>query len=558
MLENEKKRLNAAGIIVPPVPRKDFWTDPNHFNLEEDPLEHFPGAELLGRLPSKRSVDVKRSILGVGFETLDRDTFDPRKTIPFLAESGVKFARCQTGWMKCEKVPGEYDFSWLDEVVNSLAGIGIETWFSLSFGHPVHTPAAAYEKAWREAAGKIVPGWARGWVGEVPLYHGENGMNAWEQYVRALCRHFRGRVRYYEVWNEPETFWCHNGKSLWDELSLEEKARDYTRLVAKTAEAVHAEIPDAKIIAVAAQTGTSYIKALGKNKLADHIDIFSYHFYGPVPEEFIGERVNHLRACLRPSDPAKKIRFWQGESGRASGKSMLFSFPTEMAQAKYLTRRFLTDLACGAELSSIFTVTDFLCYYPDGRDQYYGVIDAKHNCGKLAYYAMQGMGFLFDGLVNAPDNFCAFRPDNWQAFEPRAPYRVEAHAFRRNGKPLFAFWNPEHVELSAPAVYGSIYMLMDDAEMFENPVVIDPIRRNIWQLDEQLVQPTLEGGNFYGALRIHRFPVMDYPLFIADASMFDEIQNSSFPVFLNCSRESREVPEFIVPTLIEKNTNFFG
>ena len=34
--------------------------------------------------------------------------------------------------------------------------------------------------------------------------------------------------------------------------------------------------------------------------------------------------------------------------------------------------------------------------------------------------------------------------------------------------------------------------------------------------------------------------------------------HSSFPVFLNCSRESREVPEFIVPTLIEKNTNFFG
>ena len=34
--------------------------------------------------------------------------------------------------------------------------------------------------------------------------------------------------------------------------------------------------------------------------------------------------------------------------------------------------------------------------------------------------------------------------------------------------------------------------------------------------------------------------------------------DSSFPVFLNCSRESREVPEFIVPTLIEKNTNFFG
>ena len=186
-----------------------------------------------------------------------------------------------------------------------------------------------------------------------------------------------------------------------------------------------------------------------------------------------------------------------------------------MAQAKYLTRRYLTDLACGAELSSIFTVTDFLCYYPDGRDQYYGVIDAKNNCGKLAYYAMQGMGFLFDGLVNAPDNFCAFRPDNWQAFEPRAPYRVEAHAFRRNGKPLFA----------APAIHGSIYMLMDDAEKFENPVVIDPIRRNVRLLRRELLEITSDGGNFHGTLRIRNFPVTDCPLILADASIFDENSN---------------------------------
>ena len=138
---------------------------------------------------------------------------------------------------------------------------------------------------------------------------------------------------------------------------------------------------------------------------------------------------------------------------------------------------------------------------------------------------MQGMGFLFDGLVNAPDNFCAFRPDSWQAFEPRAPYRVEAHAFRRNGKPLFAFWNPEHVELSAPAIHGSIYMLMDDAEKFENPVVIDPIRRNVRLLRRELLEITSDGGNFHGTLRIRNFPVTDCPLILADASIFDENSN---------------------------------
>ena len=522
MIDELKKKLNADDVIVPPVPGENFWTAPTHFNLQPDPMARFAGAELLGRLPSKKSIDVKDSILGIGFETLDRDTFDPAKVTPFLAESGVKFARCQTGWMKCEKTPGKYDFTWLDEVVDPLAAVGIETWFSLSFGHPVHTPSKNYEEAWKEAAGKTVPGWARGWVGEVPLYHGEKAMNAWLAYVRALCRHFRGRVRCFEIWNEPEDFWAHDGQRL-REMSPAQKAKDYTEFVARTAEVVRAEVPGAQIVADVAQTGTCYIKELKKTRLADVIDVFSYHFYGPLPEEFLAERVANLRANLIPSDPAKKIRIWQGESGRASGRSALFSFPTEMAQAKYLTRRYLSDLVCGAELSSIFTVTDFLCYYPDGRDQYYGVIDAKNNCGKLAYYAMQGMAWLFDGLKNAPENFCAFRPELWQSFESRIPYRVEAHSFRRKGKPVFAFWIPEHVELSATTMHGSIYMQMDEEEFFKDPVVIDPIRRNVWLLRDavEVTSRQWDLGNFFGTLRIHDFPVPDWPLFVADASIFD-------------------------------------
>ena len=521
MLDELRKKLNDADVIVPPVPREKFWTDPAHFYLQPDPMESFPGAELLGRLPSRKSLDVKDSILGIGIETLDRDTFDPRKVVPFLAESGVKFARCQTGWMKCEKAPGQFDFGWLDEVVDSLSAVGIETWFSLSFGHPVHTPAEKYAEAWREANGKLVPGWARGWVGEIPLYHGEKGMNAWKTYVTELCRHFRGRVRYFEIWNEPEGFWAHNGEKLLD-MSLKQKAKDYTEFVARTAEVVRREVPGAQIIADVAQTGTGYIKALRKTPLADVIDIFSYHFYGPHPEEFLAARVENLRANLIPSDPAKKIRIWQGESGRASGKSAIFSFPTEMGQAKYLTRRYLSDLVCGAELSSFFTVTDFLCYYADGRDQYYGVIDAKNNCGKLAFYAMQGMAWLFDGLKNAPENFCGFRPSHPHSFESRIPYQIEAHSFRRSGKPVFAFWIPEHVDLTAAARRGNIFMQMDEEEYFKNPVVIDPIRRNVWLLKEIVQEQTYREGGFSGTQRINNFAVTDWPLFVADASIFDD------------------------------------
>lgn len=519
MLQKKSLNLILTKEITPPVPRGDFWTNPETFNFQRDPMLDFPGAKLLGRLPSKKSIEVKKSILGIGFETLDRKTFDPMKTVPFLAESGIKFARCQTGWLRCEKEVGKYDFSWLDEIVDSLAKIGIEVWFSLGFGHPVHTPVPKYDKIWKEAKGKAehcIPGPARGWVGEVPIYHGEKSVKAWQAYVRALCKHFRGRVRYFEIWNEPDmsNFWQFQG--IPKHLTMKERARDYSDFVRMTAGVVRKEIPEAKIIADAAQTGTNFIKYLGENKLADVIDIFSYHFYGPVPEQFMRERVENLRAVLRPSDPGKKISIWQGESGRATGKSVLYSFPSEFAQAKYLTRRYLIDLVCGVELSSIFTVTDLLSYYPDGTTSYYGVINTKDNCGKLAYYALQGMGWLFDGLKNAPDNLCAFLPDHASSFEPRAPYRIEAHSFRRNGKPIFAFWNPEHVEITAPATHGQISILTDDSEKIKQPVLIDPIRRNVWTLKPKLMQPSAEG-----TFRIYHFPITDYPVFIADASILE-------------------------------------
>ena len=175
-----------------------------------------------------------------------------------------------------------------------------------------------------------------------------------------------------------------------------------------------------------------------------------------------------------------------------------------------------------AVIGAIFTVTDFLCYYPDGRDQYYGVIDAKNNCGKLAFYALQGMAWLFDGLKNAPENFCAFRPEIWQSFESRIPYQVQAHSFRRSGKPVFAFWIPEHVELTATTMRGSIYLQMDEEEYFRDPVVIDPIRRNVWLLKDVVQEQTYREGGFFGTLRIRNFSVTDWPLFVADASIFDD------------------------------------
>ena len=57
-------------------------------------------------LRSKSAAEIKSSRLGIGFEKLDRDAFDPEKAYDKLAAVGVKWVRIQSGWAKTEKIKG--------------------------------------------------------------------------------------------------------------------------------------------------------------------------------------------------------------------------------------------------------------------------------------------------------------------------------------------------------------------------------------------------------------------------------------------------------------------
>ena len=53
-----------------------------------------------------------------------------------------------------------------------------------------------------EAAAKVY-----GAVGCPPIHNNEQKM-AWKNYVYAVVEHFKGRITYYEIWNEPDGRWC--------------------------------------------------------------------------------------------------------------------------------------------------------------------------------------------------------------------------------------------------------------------------------------------------------------------------------------------------------------
>ena len=197
--------------------------DLNLYDNNPPPLDQQFGIRPLGTLKTLSSHDIASSIVGIGMETLDRDTYDPTPLYDPLCAAGCKWVRLQTGWIKCEKTAGVYDFAWLDAIVDNLLRRGIQPWFSAGFGHPIHTPVPAYEEQFRQSGNFPANGMVRGYVGEVPLYHGPRAMAAWKNYLAAMAEHFAGRVRHYEIWNEPDlhVFWRHLGRPVYADLKEE-------------------------------------------------------------------------------------------------------------------------------------------------------------------------------------------------------------------------------------------------------------------------------------------------------------------------------------------------
>ncbi|MBR4372451.1 MAG: beta-galactosidase, partial [Victivallales bacterium] len=61
----------------------------------------------------------------LGCETLDRDFADFQKYKNYLPALGIPLIRLQAGWAKTEKTKGQYDFSWLDRIVDDAMELGL-------------------------------------------------------------------------------------------------------------------------------------------------------------------------------------------------------------------------------------------------------------------------------------------------------------------------------------------------------------------------------------------------------------------------------------------------
>ncbi len=457
-----------------------------------------------GRIIPKKSIDIRHSKIGLGFEKLDRDVFDPEKAYKFVAESGVKWARLQSGWQRTEKEKGVFDFTWLDKIVDHMISIGVEPWLCLCYGNQLYTPQAKIEF---------------GAVGCPPIFSREE-KDAWERYVKETVTHFRGRIRFYEIWNEPD------GSSCWKHGPNPEELGAFTRATAK---ACREADPHCQVLGFVTHKDNEdgFLDRLCGTKVCDDLDGISYHSYRVMDEEFEKSFAlyDRIRKNYKPS-----LKIFQGESGtqsRSDGCGALKGGAwTPVKQAKFLLRHLIVDLGCGADMTSYFSCMDMIealrgkngdvkSYLDYG---YFGVIGADFDengrstgeyTPKLSYRALQNLTSVFhdeytraelpvEGVILKSPRLLGEDFD----FENTRHYGFK----KPNGSHGLCYWVSRNI--LSETYEGTVSLRIKDRALSHTVRLADLLTGDIYELQEDMVRE--EEGDWV----IVNLPVLDSPLLL--------------------------------------------
>ena len=458
-------------------------------------LKHFTSAE----------ITTGDSGFSIGFECLDREMFDPEKCYDLLSASGMKWARCQTGWNRCETVKGIYDFAWLDSIVDQLLSHHVQPWFNVGYGNKLYMSGLYSNAA----------------VGFVPLYFGEETLQAWKNYVRALARHFKGRVDRFEIWNESNisNFWQPKGSD----------PEDYARLIKLTADEIRTEIPDAKIGACTSGgpscIADGYVIKLFRSGILEDMNFFCVHSYCIQPELNYRKTLSLLRRTL-DSLGGKHVELYQGEGGYASWFPEGHWLPpyvhaSERNQQIWMLRRYFLDFSIGLKMSSYFQMADMKGNYKVAdetrkRPARCGILNGENYTPKPSYYTMKNLtAFFRDGMKTADLYFGSRLEEALPRSERHSrliDIGIQTNTFVRGRNPFFEYHLAEDMQYGFPGI-APVYFRAEmhpDLEPIRNPVLIDMLSGKIYRICSW-------SSDKFGALYIFdKLPLTDYPLVVCD------------------------------------------
>lgn len=273
------------------------------------------------------------------------------KAARMMRDVGVGMVRMDFLWQDVEPRRGEFDFARYDRIVDILSANGIEILGILDYSADWASPTGQ----WNDPA---------------------EDNSAFVAYAARVAGRYKDRVRYWEIWNEPDSpvYW-----------KRQDSLAGYCRLLREAYAALKAVDPGCTVLNGGLTYELSKVNQLYDNGGKGYFDALNIHIFenpcNPGPAE---KRVSaYVRACARimarNGDGDKKI--WVTETGCPGvrrgvrvrncwmGKS-----PTEIRQAGWVSAVY-TALLARKEVRAVFWAffRDTDNHWKDGTD-YMGLV----------------------------------------------------------------------------------------------------------------------------------------------------------------------------------------
>ena len=483
--------------------------------LSVEPLPGADGPKIPDYIPPKRSGQV---VDGFGVNVpLPRDPYLPwsQHWWTRIFDSGFKFVRIgqyenctdYTSWDWVERKRGHYAIpKEVDDYVDSLVDNGVTIDLQLLYGNGMYTsPIGRLPDSALPRPGICHPP-DRGvtsvfWAPTTP-----EQIRAFANYARWTVNHFRGRVKYYEIWNEPSEYFWNPGPT----------PKSYASLAREVIATVHQADPTAKVIfgAFGLTEREFPLQAIEACNCAHGIDVFSYHAYGDFGHNLNPEAQDEpSRASESPALLRDMVRQRAGIRGDIAFWNDEFNAPPswesdEWIQAKYIVREMISDRASGVQTF----VWELIPGVDGDQGDDYGLIHgmmmrSEDFAPRPALLAVQNTNAVFSDTIL--DASISVSTPHLPAASPAAS--VRSYAFRSSTrKAIIAFWLPVR---STPG--STTRFVIGDLKIknsgIQKPVLIDLVSGRVSPISWKVgTDDTLESLHF-----------QDSVMAIADESYFD-------------------------------------
>ena len=153
-------------------------------------------------------------------------------------------------------------------------------------------------------------------------------LDAWTRYLREAARHFKGRVRFFQIGRSP------NSAAVWGNI---DSSRLYAFLLKKAASTVRSQVKGAVIVSGGlAGADTAWLEKFFAAGAAPYVDVVCMR---PDPKQDLATQIDAIAAAIQTGDASAKL-WLEGVPAGARGAPV----------GEEMARRFLTAIEHGASL----------------------------------------------------------------------------------------------------------------------------------------------------------------------------------------------------------------